>query len=242
MLYKKSKENHPWLPDRSKDFWKSLKTSGKLKAWDTRPLRVELSIICCIHDPALQDQAERCRHGNMGVFHSLGRRLLEERWDLMGVNRWQHWMKRHVCTDKWRKSENEVDEAISKSISKYSWDNGQLNWLESSNITELSLDGVGFWGKHMSVLHFFTGWNWEWKTKGRTWEDMCHLVWPLTRLSGEPQPNKSLVFFATFRSKFLSYFGVSLSRHQTRYNHRKTSSNTCIFIFLLSICLKWHSK
>lgn len=80
------------------------------------------------------------------------------------------------------------------------------------------------------------------KKKGRTWEEMCHLVWPLTRLSGEPQPNKSLVFFATFRSKFLSYFGVSLSRHQTRYNHRKTSSNTCIFIFLLSICLKWHSK
>lgn len=46
-----------------------------------------------------------CLYGNTGVHHSLGSSLLEERWSLMNVDRWQQWVKRHVWV-LWNKNEH----------------------------------------------------------------------------------------------------------------------------------------
>ena len=50
---------------------------------------------CCIQEPALQGRAERCLHGNTGT-SPWGNSLLERRWSLIDVDRWQQWVSRHV--------------------------------------------------------------------------------------------------------------------------------------------------
>lgn len=48
---------------------------------------------CCIQEPALQDQAERHRHGNRGVRQSLGSSLSERRWSLVAE------LSEEACSD-----------------------------------------------------------------------------------------------------------------------------------------------
>lgn len=79
---------------------------------EVRLLTVSLSINVCIQHPNLQDWAERCRHGNMGVHQSLRSSLLNKRCTLTVVVVGWNGMSKEACAvykhnDKLSKTQNQ---------------------------------------------------------------------------------------------------------------------------------------